>query len=388
LTDYISISLETDPQAIKDSELALLEERIPGLVVQDGHPINVIVEADAEQHAITRELATEVFDTIWESFGANLRGKPINAATQATGLTTWTRTSSVGDQLLPAGTTMTVLGADGTTRVGFQTTQDVTILSGQLSTGIGEVEILAVEAGSTGSGLQTDPQLEDALAWVDTITVEAPTTGGADEEDRDAYRNRLVTSTRLTAETLVLAQDFADDAVANVALIARALPLDGYNPGDGTSNNAGIMTLAVVNSAGLDPGGTARSNGQAFQAAKAVSHLTINWIAATYTTIAVVFAAKCYAQYDPADVEARAEAAVLAFLSPANWGRPPFGDSQAWLDRPIVRYRDVVAAIENVEGLDYTTSVTVNAGTADVTMTGPAALPGSASTAAGTVTSP
>lgn len=256
------------------------------------------------------------------------------------------------------------------------------------TTDIGQIEIIAVDPGPDATGLQADPQLEEPLAWYGSIVVEAPTVGGAEGETDVIYRNRLADSAALMARTLVIADDFARDARTNFPLIERALPLDGYNPGDSTFGNGGYMTVAVVNDAGLDPGSTARDAGEVAQQALAISGMVVNWIAATYTAVTVVFAAVSYEQFDPVAVEAAAEAAVLEFLSPAQWGLPPFGDQRDWLNTPTVRYRDVVAAIENVEGLDYTTSVTVNGGTADVTLTGAAPLPSTASTASGTVTAP
>jgi hypothetical protein len=103
----------------------------------------------------------------------------------------------------------------------------------------------------------------------------------------------------------------------------------------------------------------------------------------TYTTIDVVFAAVSKPGTDPAVVEAAAEQAVLDYLSPARWGLA--GNYDGWTDKPVVRFQDVSAVIHGVPGIDHWTSITINGGTSDVTMTGPAALPDPDSTAAGTV---
>lgn len=453
--EYTGPDIETDAAAIKDLMVQRLQDGIPGLAVQDGHPLNFMLEGIAE---VGSELFLQLAATLDEGFasiGKNLLRVPQTEATYATSTATVTRLDSTGAVTLPAGTQITLAGADGS-RVGFTTTNEVTLDAGELSTAAGEVGIIATDPGSAGTGLQADAQLEDALAWVDTITVVAATTGGEDAEDDDSYRSRLADVGQLLGRTLVIPLDYEIDARNNIAGVSRALALDLYNPADSTSNNPGMIAVAVIDEDGLDPGSLVRDAGEAAQQALSVSQMTVNWIAATYTTITVVFAAKCYPEFDPADVEARAEAAVLAFLSPSRWGLPPFGDRRDWINTPVVRYRDIVAVIENVEGLDYTlaptgtatttngspnltlvtpttgwvngmvvtgtgipagtrilsgagtatmvmsanatasaagvaitgAAVTVNNGTADVTMTGAAPLPATNSTAAGTVTLP
>jgi hypothetical protein len=53
-----------------------------------------------------------------------------------------------------------------------------------------------------------------------------------------------------------------------------------------------------------------------------------------------------------------------------------------------VRFQDIVTTLNNVQGFDYYTSLTINGGTADVSLAGPGALPSASSTASGTVTAP
>ena len=104
-----------------------------------------------------------------------------------------------------------------------------------------------------------------------------------------------------------------------------------------------------------------------------------------YNTISVTFAAKAYAEFDLADVESRAEAAVTDYLNPKNWGVLPFGDAKSLINTKIVRYLEVAQVINNVEGLSHITTLTVNGGTVDITMLGAVSLT-LAGTIAGTVT--
>lgn len=391
---YISVAVEVDPATITQEKLDSLQTRVPGLTVLPGQPLYFLLEVTSERDAINAQLLTDVTDLIWDTFGAQIVRIPRVLALQATGVSTWTRVNTPENPLaspltVPAGTGLSLAGLDGN-RVPFQTRNAVTFLAGAASTAVGEVELIAVTGGNDGNDLQGDPQTNETLLWLDTITVLAPTTGGTDEEDVDVYRSRLGDQVSNLAKTLVQAPDFEREA-RSLTGVARALALDLYTPGPPADPAAaGHITVAVVDSAGADPGSTVRGQVLADLQANAISVLQVHVIAPTYTTLTVVFAAKSDPGYDPADVEARAEQAVLDFLDPARWGLPARGDQPVWIDSPIVYFQDVVTVLNGVEGLDRYTSLTVNGGTADVTMTSPAALPAPASTttATGTVTAP
>lgn len=117
-----------------------------------------------------------------------------------------------------------------------------------------------------------------------------------------------------------------------------------------------------------------------------------------YTFIDVTFTGKAQAGYDPASVEAAAEAAVASYLDPKNWGRPQWTtgtEPDDWLQAPVVRYTELIQVINNVEGFDYLSGITPlqlaiqgqSLGTSDVNLApqGFAPLP-KAGTINGTVT--
>lgn len=384
---YVSIAVEVDPAAITQEKIDAFQERQPGITILPGHPLYFLLEVTSDRDAQNLQAITEVTDLIWDTFGAKIQRLPRRLATQATGLSTWTRVSSAGDFTIPAGTGLSLASTTGD-RVAFQTRNAVTIPAGSLTTALGEVELVAVAGGADGSNLQADPQPDETLTWLNTITVEAPTFGGDDDEDLDTFRSRLADKVSLRGDTLVLADDFAIEA-RNVIGVDLALAIDNYDPGPPIDATApGHITVAVRSATGDDPGSTVRANVLAELVSNAQTNLVSHVIAPTTTTLTVVFAAKSYPGFDPADVKARAEQAVLDFLSPARWGILPFGDQRRWVDVPVVRYRDIVAVVENVDGLDYTTSLTLNAGTSDVALAGPAGVPAANSTALGTVTVP
>ena len=107
----------------------------------------------------------------------------------------------------------------------------------------------------------------------------------------------------------------------------------------------------------------------------------VNVATPTYTAINVTYAVHVAAGYDSATVVTACTAAVTAYLSPASWGggsdSPPVWRS----GETVVRYLAVSAVIAQVPGVQYVSTLAVNAGTSDVTLTGTAPLP-----AVGTIT--
>jgi hypothetical protein len=82
------------------------------------------------------------------------------------------------------------------------------------------------------------------------------------------------------------------------------------------------------------------------------------------------------------DIQSRVVAALTDFLSPQNWGVPPFGDTsgRSWINDTDVRYLELTEAVNAVEGVHYVQNLSFAVsgqakGTADITMPGVAPLP-------------
>lgn len=106
-----------------------------------------------------------------------------------------------------------------------------------------------------------------------------------------------------------------------------------------------------------------------------------------YRTVDVTFEAVAVAGYDIALVETAAADAVAAYLDPAAWGVQQAGSDPAWDELTHVRYLDVAAIIDQVEGINYVSSLTLNGAGADIQLPRPAGLP-AAGTITATVTAP
>jgi hypothetical protein len=149
-------------------------------------------------------------------------------------------------------------------------------------------------------------------------------------------------------------------------------------------------TVAVVDAAGEPLSAVERAALQASMLAEVESGKLIYVTEPSYSYVDVTFTAVSYPTFVPATVEAAAEAAVAAFLSPAEWGRPRYGDTETarlWLDEPTVRFRELVAVLEGVEGLWRVTALTINSlSNTDVALLGPVPNMPRPGTIAGTVT--
>jgi hypothetical protein len=384
--EFISVAIPTDRASIADAIYERFAEQVPGWEFQPVHPMTYLVEAFSEWIAELLERATEVPAGILRQLGWLFRVLPRDA-TQATGTSTWTFT--VDDEyLIEAGTPVSALNSAGE-RLTLLVRTSYLKAAGLFTTPAGAVELIAETAGAAGTGLQADARLDRPSITVDTITILAPTTGGVDGETDTEYLNRLSIYFGNRTEVLVRAINYETDAVVSVPQVSRALAIDNYDADTATAGVGGHITVAVIDENGADPGSTIRDAGELMQQDKSVAGLTVHWIAATYTTATIVFAGIADSNYAPAEVEARAEQAVLDYISPANHGLPTEGDQRRWIDRPIIRRQDIITVLNNVLGFDHYTSLTLNgSSSADITLTGPAGLPAPAptSTVSGTVT--
>lgn len=373
-----------------------MADRIPGWEAQDGTPETVMIEGSAIEDAETRRAAKETFDTIARWFGTSVYQVPPRDPIAATVTSTWTLTHTNGGTIF-GGTQITLEGVGGERR-GFEVVEDVVIPFGNAATAGGEVELVAVEPGADDNGLSVDPQPEEILDDLDSIAIVGVTAGGADGETELEYLNRFTRRQRLTSPHLVRPEDFEafardwEDELYGTP-VGRALAFDRYDPADGTEGdgNEGIVTLVVQDVAGLPLSTGEKTALKAAMEALLWTGSVVHIADAEYTVVTITFTATSYDGFDPAVVEAEAEAAALAAITPAAHGLPPFGDVPLWVNEPAIRRNEIIRVIENVRGLKDLTALTINgSSTADLTLATtnahPAGLPDVSSTVTGTVT--
>jgi hypothetical protein len=292
-------------------------------------------------------------DSIFAFYGASILGLPQYVATQATAVTNWTAADANG-YTIEAGTVISITPAASGTSYGFAVDSDVVIPAG--GTQAFGVTCLALEAGAAASGITGTVQVIDALSFVSSVVLVQPTSGGADAESTDAYLSRLSALLTLLTPRPILPQDFAVLAQRSIAGVARAVAIDLYNPGPPIDANCPrCVTVAIVDDAGNPCSAAIKSDVDVLLQSMREVNFLVFVAGPTYTTIDVTFNVYSYPGYDPADVQTRVIAALQNYLSPAQWGLPPYGDTSAksWNNATTVRYLELAEQINRVDGVHY-----------------------------------
>jgi uncharacterized phage protein gp47/JayE len=385
MTVYIDPPIETDPEELATTAYDAMAVAFPGWVPNAGNLDTILIEIVVRMAAEARTVASAVPTSIFRYLGELLGVIPVEA-TAAYVTSTWTAQDDAG-YTIPAGTQVGIRLA-GDELVGFYVTQEVVIPASSTATAEGEVVLQAALEGAEGSGLGGDTveaELIDALAWVTTVVLEGITTGGTDAETDEEYLNRLASQLLLLSPRPIIPRDF-EILARSVAGVERAMAIDGYNPGDQSSNNERMVAVAVMDESGAPCSGTVKTNTDTYLQSLREVNFVVNVIDPTSNEIDVDFTAHAYETEDPEEVEAAAIAAVEEYLSPANWGKPILGDQRDWRNVLTVRYLEIAEVILRTAGLDYIDTLTLCAhegtpATDNVTLTGVAPV-----TAAGTIT--
>jgi uncharacterized phage protein gp47/JayE len=351
--DYIDSGARTDPDTLRDLAVTSLQEGIPGLVLQPGHPIWLTFDAFAE---LAADLGLQLDDNLrarFRTFGREVIGLPSIEATAAA--STITITTSDPD---PDGETERTIPAGAQVAVGdeiFLTSDDVTIAEGDS----GQVAIVARSVGAQGSGLTATPEFKEPYGFIATVVLDAITTGGRDAETETDYDAKLARRLQHQGRP-ILEGDFSERA-REVVGVARALTLDGYDAIAETSGHEKTVTIAVVDENGAAVSGGVKTSVQTL----IESEREINWVVyvidPTYTTIDITAAVTVWDNYTASDVEAQCVTALGTFLNPAAWGTPPTGEQPEWHDEPIVLLSEVYTVLNNVDGVRHVTSLTIGA---------------------------
>lgn len=380
-TGYLAIPVETDSDALAAQALTDLAQNLPGWVPRDGHLEVWLVYALARMAATTAQVAGQASEAIFQYFGQSLLGLPALAGTPATMPSTWTLTDTLG-HTIPAGT---IVGyqTSATSSELFQTSADVVVPAGSNTTVTGGVTLTALAPGAEANGLPPGGvQLFNNLAWVQSIATTAASAGGSDPETTVAYLARLRAQLKLLSPRPILPQDFAAIATTQSG-VARAAALNGYNPADGSGNNARMVAVAAVDATGAALGATAQATLAATLQAMREINFVVSVISPTYTQVSITTQVMAPRGAVLDTVQAAIQTALTTFLDPAHWGdvQDDAGVWQEqWTNTPAVRYLDVAAVIKQVPGVAWISSLLIGVGSgvqaaADGQLPGAAPLP-------------
>lgn len=352
MPEPITVPIVIDPAELVEIGFEYMRANIADWDSSRGDPDSQTIAACAQIIAEGATPASDVPLAIFRYIGRWVDGLLAIDATPAQTTATVTALDADGYTIFD-GTRFEIKTSGDTGQV-FYSVGDVTIAPLSVSTATGEVVLVAETPGAAGSGLPADSEVVpvDALAWVDTVTLEAVTTGGEDAETDEQYLARWIILRQLSSDTPLMAADAAALIQALIPGVGRTIALDNYNPGDDTYDNEKMIAVGVADVTGEPVAGAVKTAAQALVEAKRGLNFVINVIDATYNPIAVAVTFTTYPGFDVDGVEAAVIAALQAYLSPATWSTPPAADATVWLAKTHVRYLELVAAVDRVEGVD------------------------------------
>lgn len=365
MPEYIYDPVVTDEDALEAEALEYIQSRWPDFEPPEGSLVAWLIAACTRIIAEARDVAADVPAAIFKYWGTRVIGLPPVEATASVVDSTWTFVDNPAGRTIEQGTWVVIEGANGEPLT-FEVTADVVVAAPNLATPAGAVSLRSIDtgvstAGLGGPGTVVEPQ--DSIVWVDTITLTGETIGGTDEEEDEAYLDRLSARLTLLSPRPILPIDFvllARDIAQQNGVEIRAVALDTYNPNTATYNNEATITLAVIlKDTGANVAGaikTAIDDG--LQEMRQVN-FNVFVIDPTRSTVDITFAGKAHPNYEPADVEARAEAAVTDFVTSTNWGKIFGAEQESWENATSVRLQAIATVLNNVEGFAYYTSITI-----------------------------
>lgn len=381
---YVDPAVSGDETTIATDTLASVQTMIPRWQPAEGHPETAQAEATAIAIGTAVQTLLATAKDAYSYWGTNVLGMPkippgvatstitvtLTAAQQSTGLT------------IDAGTEVDASTPDGA-QVVLVTVSTVTIspLSGGSMSGIA---VAAVEAGPDSNNAAGTATMN--LAGVQSVTLDAPTGGGSDEETDDAYADRLA---KRTPRMHIIPQSVADYAAlaTDVPGVGRSLAINRYDPGNPGADSPGHLTLASV-----QPDGTNLTDdlktalGAYLNSVEKPLSVELHTIDPTEVDIVVTATIQLsqasvddYGQpilADPDDTISAAEAAVQQGMDKSAWD----ADSTApggWSLVPSkdVTVFDIAAMIGQVPGVKHVESVMINGAATPVALPAPAALP-------------
>lgn len=373
---YIQLPQDDEsPDAVLADLKAFLQTAIPGWEPSDAAPEVALGSAFSDEASTLYTLLREDADDKYRDFGATVLGvaavQPVPAATT----TTWTaRTAAgVGGLTIEAGTPLVITGPTGS--FAFEVVADAVIAeAATVATG---VLIRALDAGTSANLADGTVEFDTPPAWVLTVTVDAPATGGTDGDTDEDYQSKVVRTAGLLSRAPILPADF--EAVAQEQPeVARALVRNLYDESTGLDNQERTVSIYPV-----QEDGTACTSGtKAAIIATVNARRELNWVTRagdpTYTTVGGAITVAARDGYDRTDLQARVIAAIAEGpTNPAMFGQPPLGERRTWLLRTFVRRYEIAATADLVDGVDYVVSVTLTGANVDgdVPLAGTAPLP-------------
>ena len=366
MAEYLDLPLVTDSDALLQTGVDYLEAAIPGFQARPGNVETVLLEAVSQIAAEVVQQAAQVDPVVFAYFGSSMVGIPIRDATAATGTATITWGPDTPAVMLDAGSQLAVPHPSGEA-VLFETDADVVAIQGG---GQVQVGITAAEPGAFANGAFGEAELINVTEGVQLVQV-GSTSGGSDQEDADAYLDRLADAFTILAPRPILPADHAT-LVRQLPGVERALAINLLLPGTADAPDAirdpaepqpppaasiwdepRCTTVAVYpEGGGVPSAGQLQLAWETLNAAREVNFLNYV-IGPSYSEIGVQATLTAYPGYTREDVEANARAQLEAWLDAATWGTAGAGSPGGWQVDAEVRVSEAIDYINRATGVHW-----------------------------------
>jgi hypothetical protein len=369
VADYIELELVDDVDTLAQIAFDYLTDNIDGYESRPGNIETILIEAIGQIAGEVVSQMEEIPPVLFAYLGGSLLGLPIQEATAATGSAVIVFTADAPPLTLAEGWQLGLSNPDGDVLL-FETVADVTSTPGGSAT----VGIVAADAGEIGNGAFGTGDPVEVVQGVASVTVAVATAGGTDDEDEDAYLDRLADQTTILAPRPILPSDHATMA-RSVAGIERAVALDLFIPasttpglvGDTaapevtTSNQSNIpraTTVAVIADGGVAPS-TAQKTAvyTLLNANREVNFLNFV-VGPTFSVVDVSMTVKAYPNTTAAAAAAAAQGALIDWLS--TWSQQQNESStDSWIFDNTVRIYEAIEHANRGGGVFYVVNGTV-----------------------------
>lgn len=355
MSAYVGAVVEFDAATIEQQVTEDLESKFEGWSPARGSLAAWLIKANARIKSIILGQAGTITRAAYKKLGETIAKAPPILAAPASVTSTWVFTDTEG-HMIENGTEVEI-AISGDETAGFRVVGDVEVPPGESSTAVGGVVLQAIEPGAARNGLSADPVLISALSLpIDSISLEGVTSGGVDEEDEDAYLDRLTEKLQTLSLSLILPRDFEINA-RDIAGVAFALCVPAYNY-ETKSEEPLAVTVIGRDAAGASLSAPVKEELQESQEAQLLSGVKYFVGDPTHTKVDVFASATALAGFEPAAVEAAVDAQLAEYLASANWGL----SSTGWVNRTTVYFNELIAEVDRVTGVDRVVSLLLGGG--------------------------
>jgi hypothetical protein len=358
VSKFAELFPNVDPTAVKAEMEEAIRANVPGWEPKPGNLDTWINEAKSRLWAILIQQASTMGAAAFGTFGRTISKVPPILAAPATVTSTWTAINEDGHTIKDG--TEVKIPVPGGEPAGFIVVGDVAITPGDTSTAAGEVLLQAIEPGTASNELGGEATPISAVVFVDTITLVGETSGGVDEEDEDAYLDRLTEKLQTLALSLILPPDFEIDA-RDTPGVALALCFPAYNA-EAEEEEALAMTVVPRDAAGASCSAPVKADLKGAQEAKLISGVDYFLADPTHSKVDAFSSIVVATGFDPVVVVAAAEARKAAYLDSANWGVSS-ANPKVWENRTKVYFNELISEIDRVQGVDRVVSLLLGGGT-------------------------